>query len=70
MIDGAIAPANVAFSGWANIISMGNGLADTVGWNAAGGAFENWIDEKDPLSGAITNGVGAGIGYGKGKGLS
>ena len=49
---------------------MGNGLAGTVGWNAAGGALGNWIDDKEPLSGAITNGVGASIGYGIGKGLS
>lgn len=42
----------------------------TVGWNAAGGAFGNWIDNKDPLSGAIINGAGSGIGYGIGKGLS
>jgi filamentous hemagglutinin len=70
LFDGTIDPANVAIAGWVNVISMGNGLAGTVGWNAAGGAFGNWIDNKDPLSGAITNGVGAGFGYGIGKGIS
>jgi filamentous hemagglutinin len=49
---------------------MGNRVVGTVGWNAAGGAFGNWIDNKDPLSGAIINGAGSGIGYGIGKGLS
>jgi len=68
--DGAIDPANAAIAGWVNVISMGNGLASTVGWNAAGGALGNWIDDKDPLSGALINGAGSGIGYGIGKGLS
>ena len=49
---------------------MGNGLVGTVGWNAAGGALGNWIDNKDPLSGALINGAGSGIGYGIGKGVS
>ena len=53
-----------------NVFSMGNRVVGTVGWNAAGGAFGNWIDNKDPLSGAIINGAGSGIGYGIGKGLS
>ena len=69
-VDGAIDPANVAIAGWVNIFSMGNGITGTVGWNAAGGALGNWIDNKDPLSSALINGVGAGIGYGIGKGLS
>ncbi len=70
LADGTIDPANAAIAGWVNVISMGNGLAGTVGWNAVGGAFGNWIDDKDPLTGAITNGIGAGIGYGIGKGIS
>ncbi|EIW0248496.1 TPA: hemagglutinin repeat-containing protein [Klebsiella pneumoniae] len=70
LADGSIDPANAAIAGWVNVISMGNGLAGTVGWNAAGGALGNWIDDKDPLSGALINGAGSGIGYSIGKGLS
>ncbi|AOP42287.2 hemagglutinin repeat-containing protein [Edwardsiella piscicida] len=70
LADGSIDPANAAIAGWVNVISMGNGLAGTVGWNAAGGALGNWIDDKGPLSGALINGAGSGIGYGIGKGLS
>ena len=70
LADGTIDPANSAIAGWVNVITMGNGLVGTVGWNAAGGALGNWIDDKNPLTGAITNGIGAGIGYGIGKGIS
>ncbi len=70
LADGTIDPANETIAGWVNVLSMGNGLAGTVGWNAAGGALGNWIDDKDPLSGALINGAGSGIGYGIGKGLS
>ena len=70
LADGTIDPANAAIAGWVNVFSMGNGLAGTVGWNAAGGALGNWIDNKDPLSGALINGAGSGIGYGIGKGVS
>ncbi len=70
LADGTIDPANAVIAGWVNVFSMGNGLVGTVGWNAAGGAFGNWIDDKDPLSGAVTNGVGSGLGYGIGKGIS
>ncbi|MEI9484274.1 VENN motif pre-toxin domain-containing protein, partial [Enterobacter cancerogenus] len=69
-VDGSIDPANAAIAGWVNVLSMGNGLTGTVGWNAIGGALGNWIDNKDPLSGALINGAGSGIGYGIGKGLS
>ncbi|HCT3172660.1 TPA: VENN motif pre-toxin domain-containing protein [Enterobacter asburiae] len=69
-VDGTIDPANVAIAGWVNVITMGNGVVGTVGWNAAGGALGNWIDDKDPLSGALINGVGSVAGYGIGKGLS
>jgi filamentous hemagglutinin len=47
LADGAIDPANAAIAGWVNVISMGNGLAGTVSWNAAGGALGNWLDDKD-----------------------
>lgn len=70
LADGTIDPANATIAGWVNAISMGNGLAGSIGWSAAGGALGNWIDDKDPLTGAITNGVGAGIGYGIGKSIS
>ncbi|WP_416821149.1 hemagglutinin repeat-containing protein, partial [Cronobacter sakazakii] len=66
LADGTIDPANAAIAGWVNVFSKGNGLAGTVGWNAAGGALGNWIDNKDPLSGALINGAGSGIGYGVG----
>ncbi len=68
--DDAIDPANAAIAGWVNVFSMGNGIVGTVGWNAAGGAFGNWIDNKDPLSGAISNGIGSAAGYGIGKGIT
>uniref|UniRef100_UPI00387839D9 hemagglutinin repeat-containing protein n=1 Tax=Klebsiella michiganensis TaxID=1134687 RepID=UPI00387839D9 len=67
--DGGVDPANAAIAGWVNVLSMGNGIAGTIGWNAAGGAFGNWIDEKDPLSGALINGAGSLAGYGIGQGL-
>ena len=70
LADGTIDPANSAIAGWVNVISMGNGILGTVGWNAAGGAYGNWIDDKDPLSGAISNGVGSAAGYGIGKGIT
>jgi len=68
--DDAIDPANAAIAGWVNVFSMGNGIVGTVGWNAAGGAFGNWIDGKDPVSGALINGGGSTVGYGIGKTLS
>ncbi|HAK1939167.1 TPA: filamentous hemagglutinin, partial [Salmonella enterica] len=58
---------NEIIAGWVNVFSMGNGLTGTVGWNAAGGALGNWIDDKDPLSGAIMGGGSSAIGYGVGK---
>jgi hypothetical protein len=67
LADGTIDPANAAIAGWVNVISMGNGLAGTVGWNVAGGAFGNWLDGKDPLSGAAMSGGTSAIGYGVGK---
>ncbi|EME1983552.1 hemagglutinin repeat-containing protein, partial [Cronobacter sakazakii] len=36
LADGTIDPANAAIAGWVNVFSKGNGLAGTVGWNAAG----------------------------------
>ncbi|NEM79080.1 adhesin, partial [Escherichia coli] len=48
-------------------ITMGQGWKETVGWNAAGGAFGNWLDGKDPLSGAAMSGGTSAIGYGVGK---
>ncbi|EHW5355514.1 hemagglutinin repeat-containing protein [Salmonella enterica] len=70
LADGTVDPTNAAIAGWVNVFSMGNGLAGTVGWNAAGGALGNWIDNKDPLSGAISNGIGSAAGYGIGKGIT
>ncbi|ELD1533558.1 hemagglutinin repeat-containing protein, partial [Escherichia coli] len=67
LADGTVDPANAAIAGWVNVFSMGNGLAGTVGWNAAGGAFGNWLDGKDPLSGAAMSGGTSAIGYGVGK---
>ena len=69
-VDGTIDPSSAVVAGWVNVFSMGNGLAGTVGWNAAGGAFGNWIDNKDPISGALVNGAGSAFGYGIGKGIS
>ncbi|MFK0530480.1 hypothetical protein ACISSW_22370, partial [Escherichia coli] len=70
MVDGTVDTVSEAMAGWVNVFSMGNGLAGTVGWNAAGGALGNWIDNKDPLSGAISNGIGSAAGYGIGKGIT
>ena len=70
LADGTVDPANAAIAGWVNVFSQGNGLTGTVGWNAAGGALGNWIDNKDPLSGAISNGIGSAAGYGIGKGIT
>jgi filamentous hemagglutinin len=70
LADGSVDPSSAVVAGWVNVFSMGNCVVGTVGWNAAGGALGNWIDNKDPLSGALINGAGSGIGYGIGKGLS
>ncbi|HCP7724575.1 TPA: hemagglutinin repeat-containing protein, partial [Escherichia coli] len=70
MVDSSVDPENAIIAGWVNVITMGQCWKGTVGWNAAGGALGNWIDDKDPLSGALINGTGSGIGYGIGKGLS
>ncbi|EHD21349.1 putative adhesin [Brenneria sp. EniD312] len=68
--NGEVNPINAGIAGWVNVISMGNGLWGTVGWNAAGGALTNTINGDDPLTGAITNGAGAVFGYGLGKAAS
>ncbi len=70
LADGTVDPANAAVAGWVNVFSMGNGLVGTIGWNAAGGAFGNWIDGKDPMSGALINGACSAAGYGIGKAIS
>ncbi len=70
LADGTVDPANGAVAGWVNVFSMGNGLVGTIGWNAAGGAFGNWIDGKDAMSGALINGAGSAAGYGIGKAIS
>ncbi|EPE2988295.1 VENN motif pre-toxin domain-containing protein, partial [Edwardsiella ictaluri] len=67
IVDGSVDPENAIIAGWVNVITMGQGWKETVGWNAAGGAFGNWIDDKDPLTGAIINGSSSAIGYGVGK---
>ena len=70
LTDGTIDPTTAVIGGWVNVISAGNGVVGTVGWNAAGGALGNWLEGKDPTSGAIINGAGSFAGYGIGKGLS
>lgn len=68
--DGDISPVNSVVAGWTNVVSMGNGLWGTVGWNVAGGALTNQINGDDPLAGAITNSAGSALGYGTGKLIS
>ncbi|HGW7753338.1 TPA: contact-dependent inhibition effector tRNA nuclease [Escherichia coli] len=70
LTDGTIDPTTAIIGGWVNVISAGNGVVGTVGWNAAGGALGNWLEGKAPTSGALINGAGSAIGYGIGKGLS
>ncbi|WP_312739886.1 hemagglutinin repeat-containing protein [Cedecea neteri] len=70
LADGTIDPTNAVVAGWTNVFTMGEGFWSSVGWNAAGGATANWINGDDPVSGAITNGIGAGFGYGIGSGVS
>ena len=65
--NGEINPVNSVIAGWANVITMGNGLAGTVTWNAGAGALTNHLNGDDPLTGAITTGLGAGVGYGVGN---
>ena len=68
--NGEINPVNSVVAGWANVITIGNGLTGTVIWNTAGGALTNQINGDDPLTGAITNGAGSAFGYGAGKLIS
>ena len=68
--DGKVNPVNSVIAGWVNVITMGQGWKGTVGWNAAGGALTNQINGDDPLTGAVTNGAGAGIGFGASKVIS
>jgi len=70
LADGTIDPTNAVVAGWTNVITMGSGFWSSVGWNAAGGATANWINGDNPVSGAITNGIGAGFGYVVGSGIS
>ncbi|EII3547810.1 hemagglutinin repeat-containing protein, partial [Escherichia coli] len=70
LTDGTIDPTTAIIGGWVNVISAGNGVVGTVGWNATGGALGNWLEGKAPTSGALINGAGSAIGYGIGKGLS
>ncbi|EFF2057318.1 contact-dependent inhibition effector tRNA nuclease [Escherichia coli] len=65
--SGEINPVNSVAAGWINVITMGQGWKGTIAWNAAGGALTNAINGDDPLTGAITNGAGAGFGYGVGN---
>ncbi|CAH6635653.1 adhesin [Pseudocitrobacter vendiensis] len=69
LADGTIDPTSAVVAGWTNVITMGSGFWSSVGWNAAGGALANQINDDDPVSGAITNGIGAGFGYGIGNSL-
>ncbi len=68
--DGKVNPVNSAVAGWINVASIGNGLWGTVGWNAAGGALTSQINGDNPLTGAITNGLGSAGGYWGGKLIS
>ncbi|MEI2604464.1 VENN motif pre-toxin domain-containing protein [Erwinia aphidicola] len=68
--DGKVNPVNSVIAGWVNVITMGQGWKGTVGWNAAGGALTNQINGDDPLTGAVTNGAGAGLGFGASKVIS
>ena len=65
--SGEINPVNSVAAGWINVITIGQGWKGAIAWNAAGGALTNAINGDDPLTGAITNGVGAGFGYGVGN---
>ncbi|WP_431022974.1 hemagglutinin repeat-containing protein [Escherichia coli] len=65
--SGEINPVNSVAAGWINVITMGQGWKGTIAWNAVGGALTNAINGDDPLTGAITNGAGAGFGYGVGN---
>jgi len=65
--NGKVNPVNSVITGWVNVITMGQGWKGTVAWNATGGALTNKINGNDPLTGAITTGVGAGLGYGFGN---
>ncbi|ENT7481823.1 hypothetical protein ABGD54_RS24905 [Escherichia coli] len=67
IVYSSVDPENAIIAGWVNVITMGQGWKGTVGWNAAGGAFGNWLDGKDPLSGAAMSGGTSAIGYGVGK---
>ncbi|QLR44659.1 hemagglutinin repeat-containing protein [Enterobacter sp. RHBSTW-00994] len=62
-----INPVNSIIAGWVNVATAGQGWKATVAWNAAGGALTNTINGDDPLTGAITSGVGAGFGYSVGN---
>lgn len=70
LADGTIDPTTAIIGGWVNVISAGNGVIGTVGWNVAGGALGNSLEGKDPTSGALINDAGSFVGYGIGKGLS
>lgn len=63
--SGEINPVNSVAAGWINVITMGQGWKGTIAWNAAGGALTNAINGDDPLTGAITNGAGAGLAPGR-----
>lgn len=60
-------PVSATVAGWVSVISMGSGLAGTIGWNAAGGALTSSINGEDPLTASITSGVGSAFGYGFGQ---
>ncbi|MFG1172490.1 hemagglutinin repeat-containing protein [Erwiniaceae bacterium CAU 1747] len=64
---GEVNPVNSVAAGWINVVTMGQGWKGTIAWNAAGGVLTNAINGDDPLTGAITNGIGAGFGYGVGN---
>ncbi|QWA11596.1 hemagglutinin repeat-containing protein [Sodalis ligni] len=67
-VDGEVSYTDALIAGWVGGLTATSGFGVTVGVNAVGGAASNAIKGDDPLTGAITSGLGAVGGYGIGKG--
>lgn len=67
-VDGEVNYTDALIAGWVGGLTATSGFGVTVGMNAVGGAASNAIKGDDPLTGAITSGLGAVGGYGIGKG--